>query len=84
MRELVENETRNTIEYLANVPDSAITEKMYPLWTSGGDGSGRHSIYRSCKTDAGDTYNIILGGMRLISIKNDKGELVYEEKCLGN
>ena len=86
MRKLVGNETKNTIEHLADVkdPDLAITDVLYPRWTSGADASGRHSIFRSCKTDAGDNnYNLILGGMRLISVHNERNELIYEEKCLG-
>lgn len=88
MRKLIQNETKNTIENLADIPnpETAITDQLFSTWASGGDASGRHSIYRSCKTDANggeDNYNIILGGMRLISVHNEKNELIYEEKSLG-
>ena len=47
-------------------------------------GSGRHSIYRSCKTDAGaDNRNYELGGARLKYVLNEFGEEVYVEKSLG-
>ena len=62
-----------------------ITDIIYSRWASGGDASGRHSIYRSCKSDAGkDNRNIILGGLCCISIHNDRNELLYEEMSLGS
>ena len=43
-----------------------------------------HSTYRSCKTDAGDdNHSMNLGGVRWLTIENDLGETVYEEKSRG-
>ena len=40
MRPLIANETKNTIEHLADCKKEAITDTLYPNWTSGGDSSG--------------------------------------------
>ena len=84
MRPLIANETRNIIEHLAsNVKQTDLTDILYCRWSSGCDASGRHSVYRSCKSDAGiDNRNYIFGGMRNISIHNERNELLYEEKSM--
>ena len=52
-----------------SIKSADITDKIYSRWASGGDASGRHSIYRSCKSDAGkDNRNIILGGQAMTTI----------------
>ena len=46
--------------------------------------TGRHGVYRTCKTDAGpDCRTFILGGARLRYIENEHGVKVFEEKSLG-
>ena len=79
-------ETGNFIEHLAkDVTVDDITDKIYCRWASGGDGSGRHSSFRSCKTDAGrNNHNLMLGGAACISITNALGKKMYEEQSLGS
>ena len=47
--------------------------------TTGFDGNGRNSQWRSCKNG----LNFILGGFRQISISDEDENLIYEEKSLG-
>ena len=55
-----------------------VTENSTTLSTLG------HSTYRSCKTDAGDdNHSMNLGGLRWLTIENERGETVYEEKSRG-
>ena len=85
LRPLIGNETKNIVEHLAtSVTAADLTDTIYTRWATGGDASGRHSVFRSCKTDAGpNNRNIILGGACCISIHNERNELLYEEKSLG-
>ena len=83
LRPTIANKTKNTIEHLTDLTANDITPIIHTKWASGGDGSGRNSTFRSCKTDAGeDNHNYIFGGNRLISVKNDQGQVLYEEKSL--
>ena len=66
---------------MTDLTESDITPVLHTRWASGGEGSGRHSSFRSCKTYAGeDNHNYIFGGNRLISVKNDQGQVLFEEK----
>ena len=57
---------------MTNLTESDITPTIHTLWASGGDDSGRHSTFRSCKTDAAkENYNYVFGENGLISVKND-------------
>ena len=47
--------------------------------------TGRHTVNRQCKTDAGpDNRTFILGASRLRYIENEHGVKVFEEKSLGS
>ena len=85
MRPLIANETKHMLEHLApGVTADDITDTLIVKWVAGGDGSGRHTAYRACKTDAGlNNHNFILGGMRIEWIKNSRGKIIYLEKSLG-
>ena len=79
-------ETGGFLEHLAkDVTADDITDKIYCRWASGGDGSGRHSPFRSCKTDAGqNNQNLMLGGAACLIITNALGKKLYEEPSLGS
>ena len=80
LKEVVQIITKQTLEHLCN--ESSLKAKNYltAVFTLGFDGSGRHSQFRSCKMP-NDSENLILGGIRLISIMSD--DLIYNEESLG-
>ena len=72
---------KDTLIYLAK-PEllAKIADDINVLLTAGFDGSGRHSEFRSCRTDS---ENLILGGIRLIEISSNGNE-IYTENSLGS
>ena len=84
MRTIIK-ETKHFLEHLAkDITVDDITDKIYTRWASGGDGSGGHRSFRSCKTSAGkENRNQILGCMCMIEARNADGKILYTEQSLG-
>ena len=75
---LLQKLTEQTIEHLTDI-DPTDLEHVTIEVTCGLDGSGRHKVHRSSKTDSD---SIVYGGIRLYRIKGCNDVILYEEESM--